>query len=218
MKALFVSLALGLGLIAAQHAHAQAPAGAPAGSTGLCKDGSYTSNATKRGACRGHKGVKEWYESASAPAAATKAASKTAAAPAAASTAAPAGSTGLCKDGSYTSNATKRGACRGHKGVKEWYEGAAAPAAAPAAPAAASRVAPAPAPAAAPAAATPPRPAATAAPGGGTGQVWVNSESKVFHCQGDEWYGKTKQGSYMTEAAALAAGNHAAHGKSCSAQ
>ena len=53
-------------------AFAQAPAGAPAGSTGLCKDGSYTDAASKSGACKGHKGVKDWY------AADTKAAAKAA--------------------------------------------------------------------------------------------------------------------------------------------
>ena len=142
--------------------------------------------------------------------------------------AAPAGSTGMCKDGSYWTGATKQGACHGHKGVKDWYgaSGAAAPATTAAAPAAAAvapaAAAPASAPAAAPAApaaAAPARkstaPAATAAAGGGAGQVWVNSSSKVYHCSGDRWYGKTKQGAYMTESEAVAQGNRPDHGKAC---
>jgi hypothetical protein len=138
---------------------------------------------------------------------------------------APAGSTGQCKDGSYSSQATKKGACKGHKGVKEWY--AAAGASAAAAPAAAPSVAAAPAApaaAAAPAAPAPKSamkshamsaPSATAAPGGGPGMVWVNSGSKVYHCSTDKWYGKTKHGEYMSEADAKAKGNHAEHGKAC---
>ena len=137
---------------------------------------------------------------------------------------APAGATGLCKDGTYYTGATKKGACRGHKGVKDWYASAtpaapAAPSAAPA-PAAAATAAAAPA-AAAPAAAAKPAAKATAAssaaaaPGGGPGLVWVNSSSKVYHCQGDRWYGKTKQGEYMTEANAKAQGDRPDHGKAC---
>ena len=128
--------------------------------------------------------------------------------------AAPAGSTGVCNDGSYYSGATKKGACSGHQGVKSWWGAApAASAATTAAPAPMN--APAPTPAAAPA---PTRTAAAstpAAPGGGPGMVWVNKSSKAYHCSTDQWYGKTKDGAYLSEADAKAQGFHAAHGKAC---
>jgi hypothetical protein len=42
------------------------------------------------------------------------------------------------------------------------------------------------------------------------GMVWVNTDSGVYHKPGTHWYGKTKQGKYMTEADAQKAGYRAA--------
>ncbi|WP_454734059.1 MULTISPECIES: hypothetical protein [Cupriavidus] len=133
---------------------------------------------------------------------------------------APAGQapTGVCKDGSNYFGATKKGACAGHGGVKEWHGPAAASAPVAAAPAPVAAPAPSPAPAPAPAAARPAPPAAAApaaAPAGAAGQVWVNKSSKTYHCAGSRWYGKTKNGAYMSESQATAQGFHADHGKAC---
>jgi DNA uptake protein ComE-like DNA-binding protein len=38
------------------------------------------------------------------------------------------------------------------------------------------------------------------------GMVWVNTETKVYHREGDRWYGNTKHGKYMTEEDAIKAG------------
>jgi len=54
----------------------------------------------------------------------------------------------------------------------------------------------------------PQAPANTGAPG--NGQVWVNTESHVYHKAGSRFYGKTKQGKYMSEADAIKEGDHAA--------
>src|SRR6202035_580032 len=54
---------------------------------------------------------------------------------------------------------------------------------------------------------TAPKPAAAPAqPPPAPGMVWVNLTTKVFHREGDRWYGNTKNGKYMTEADAVAAG------------
>lgn len=80
-------------------------------------------------------------------------------------------------------------------------------------PAPAAKAAPA-APAAAPAAAA--DKAKAPAPGGGAGKVWANTNSKIYHCQGDRYYGTTKQGEYMTVADAKAKGIQPAKGsKAC---
>lgn len=42
------------------------------------------------------------------------------------------------------------------------------------------------------------------------GMVWVNTATKVYHREGDPYYGKTKHGKYMTESEAVQAGYRAA--------
>ena len=138
----------------------------------------------------------------------------------------PPGSTGQCKDATYTSAASKQGACHGHGGVKEWYGKAnttetPSKATTPAVPTTTAPTTTAPTTTAptttAPTTTAPAKSTGTqAAPGGGPGKVWVNTASHVYHCANDQWYGKTKQGEYMSEADAIAKGNRASHGKPCS--
>lgn len=120
----------------------------------------------------------------------------------------PAGSTALCKDGSYYSSGSKRGACSRHGGIKAWYG---------------DELNQANSEAQAPAAATIPEPTRNQpkhesqrmARTNGTGQVWVNTDSKIYHCEGSYWYGKTKHGEYMSEAEAKSQGIRADHNKAC---
>lgn len=135
--------------------------------------------------------------------------------------------TATCKDGTDFSGATRAGACRGHKGVASWTTATATTTTAPANPG----IAPAPAPAVRSANASPSAPPAAvpssaasgavntsrtaAARTGAPGQVWVNSATKIYHCPGDRYYGKTKVGEFMPQSSAQAAGDKPAAGKAC---
>ena len=142
---------------------AQAPAGAPAGTTGKCKDGTFTTAAKKQGACRGHKGVDAWYASGAAPAQSSAAKSSAATSSASPATTQKAAEPSSSNSSAKTSTSTN-----------------------------------------------------TPAPGGGPGLVWVNTASNVYHCYGTRYYGTTKAGKYMSEADAKAAGARPDHGKACS--
>jgi hypothetical protein len=92
MKTMLRLIPLVAALVVTQICMAQAPAGAPAGATAICNDGTYFIGATKQGGCRGHKGIKTWFgATAAAPAAApaVKPAPAPVAAPAPAPTPAP---------------------------------------------------------------------------------------------------------------------------------
>lgn len=159
--------------------HAQAPAAAPAGATGICKDGSYSMQASKAGACRGHKGVQTWYASSGAV-------------PTRSTTGQPA---------AEHSQAASMGAPQDRPAT------------------AATTAPPTPTPTPAPKGKRlSPEQAAASRPvasGGGPGMVWANEESKVYHCNGDPFYGRTKKGTYLSEADAKAKGFHGSRGKGC---
>jgi hypothetical protein len=46
-------------------------------------------------------------------------------------------------------------------------------------------------------------------------KVWVNTNSGVYHCPGTRWYGKTKEGEYMTQKQAQDKHYRPAYGKVC---
>lgn len=177
---------------------AQAPSDAPAGTTGLCKDGSYSSEPTKRGACSGHQGVQSWYGkvTADAPATVPKPANPSSDGPAAPARPAPFTNAATPDAPATTPKIAPPAGQRNQ--TPPGSAGASAPSVgSPAAPA------------------TVPKVATSSTASGGPGVVWVNSQTKVYHCQGDRWYGKTTQGSYMSESDAVAQGDHADRGKAC---
>jgi hypothetical protein len=66
--------------------------------TAQCNDGSWSAAASTRGACSGHKGVKNWIGRR------------------------PRGAAARCNDGAYWTNATLQGACSSHGGVYKSYQ------------------------------------------------------------------------------------------------
>lgn len=164
----------------------QLPADAPAGSTVQCKDGSFESAESKKGACSGHKGIKTWYGKAAGRtgkadraemSGGAEAASKQTDKPSAkATTAAPTAKTQSADVGKTASGPTTAGKTPAREDSNK-----------------------------------------TAAAGGGAGKVWVNEDSNVYHCMGDRYYGKTKKGEYMSESDATARGARPANKKSCAA-
>ncbi|HVS76382.1 MAG TPA: hypothetical protein VHE11_05565 [Steroidobacteraceae bacterium] len=217
-----LGVSIAIGLVSALLAGAQIAAGAPAGQPRvMCKDGTVATT-SGRGACRGHGGIAKDQKAKKRKATAEeKRAPETAA-----RGAKPRSST---KSTRSERKAEKRKAtaeekrapetaARGAKprsstkstrserqAEKESSDTRMAEAAGAAASTSSSR--------SAPGRVTSSR--AEAAGGMHGGEVWVNTESMVYHCPGDHWYGNTKSGRYMTEAQARAQGARPSRGKGC---
>jgi hypothetical protein len=194
--------AVALGGFIALGAATSLAAQAPAGATAKCKDDSYSTSKSHRGACKGHGGVADWLAASSdnskdksSKTATTKTTTPT---ETAATGPAPADATAKCKDNSYTSSKSHRGACKGHGGVSEWLADEKSSSTTTStskttktAPPTASTAAPAPAPGAASTTTTPPTPktASSTAPSGGdaadaTAQCKDGSYSHAHHHRG----------------------------------
>ncbi len=59
------------------------------------------------------------------------------------------------------------------------------------------------------------QPADKQAPGAAPNKVWLNLPTWVYHCPTDRYYGRTKDGKYLTEPEARATGAHGPRGATC---
>jgi hypothetical protein len=137
--------------------------------------------------------------------------------------------TAICKDGTTTTIPTRESACKGHKGIQTWYAPSQSVPSIPtptpnltlkSIPVPTPGLTPASIPAATPATSIAERRAyllsQPPAPGAAPNLVWLNANGKVYHCPGSNFYGKTKSGSYLSEAEAKAKGAHPSRNKPCS--
>ena len=120
----------------------------------------------------------------------------------------PAGATGVCKDGTYSTAHFEKGACSHHGGVKEWYD-------APKTQAKRDNTGEGDGKSATGISVEKKDQDVARSDRASGGRVWVNTDSNVYHCSGDTWYGHTKKGEYMSESQARAHGARPARGKAC---
>lgn len=185
-----------------------ATGGVPKDATGVCKDGSYTTSPKKSNACKGHQGVKTWYNTVGGPVdpdiKSTGPSSSKSAKQAAndEATVNPHGDTGMSGARADAINKKSPNAVvatpndNGKTIPGPGANGSAGNAAKGSGSSAVGR--------------------RNAAPGGGPNLVWLNTESNVYHCYGSPFYGKTKNGKYLPEQQAINGGGKAEGGKRCS--
>lgn len=95
----------------------------PRGATAQCKDGTYATAQSRRGACSGHGGVQKWLaETNERNSRASRAQSPPRTNSQPSQQPRPADATGQCQDGSYTTAQSRRGACAGNGGVQTWFD------------------------------------------------------------------------------------------------
>jgi hypothetical protein len=188
---------------------ARAQASASSAATGQCNDGTYTQASTQAEACRQHGGLQRWFVSPAA-----ESAPKEAAVAALMPDRTPAPGAGPASG--RASAATSPGSTdRGSASAPGSTSGSATgPSPNPATEASSSSPAP-----ALPASSSPDAAASASAayqnPVDRSPLVWVNTGTKVYHCPGSEWYGKTAKGTYMSETNATLMGARPAHDTPC---